>query len=123
MIMLDTNAILFLQAGSKRARPLQKYAGQLLYSPVSLLELRLLEESGRLKLPVKDGKLLLLDDDRFSIDEMPLTDLVLASFAHSWTRDIFDRLIVAHAEIRKVKLATSDHVIIERLPANKILEL
>jgi PIN domain nuclease of toxin-antitoxin system len=123
MILLDTNAIIFLQAGNKRARPLEKYRGQFLCSPVSLLELRLLEESGRLTLPEKNGRLLFLDDPQFPIDEISMTELVLASFANGWTRDVFDRLIVAHADIRRIRLATSDQVIIDRLPANRVLEL
>ncbi len=40
-----------------------------------------------------------------------------------WTRDPFDRLLVAHAQLRGFKLATSDAVILERLDPREVLEL
>jgi PIN domain nuclease of toxin-antitoxin system len=49
LILLDTNALLWLHQGHPRCRPLKRYAGRLYISPVSLLELQLLIEVGRLR--------------------------------------------------------------------------
>jgi PIN domain nuclease of toxin-antitoxin system len=38
-----------------------------------------------------------------------------------WTRDPFDRLLVAHAFYRGWRLATGDHDLIERLGAERCL--
>ena len=48
MILLDTNAIIWLAQGHRRARPLQALA-RLHISPASLLEIQFLVEAGRLR--------------------------------------------------------------------------
>jgi PIN domain nuclease of toxin-antitoxin system len=40
-----------------------------------------------------------------------------------WTRDTFDRLLIAHARLRKWTLATSDQRVITQLRPNEYLEL
>src|SRR5262245_39563193 len=47
VILLDTNAVLWLDRNHPRARPLARWAGRLYVSPASLLEIQLLRESGR----------------------------------------------------------------------------
>jgi PIN domain nuclease of toxin-antitoxin system len=41
----------------------------------------------------------------------------------TWTHDPFDRLIVAHARVRRHRLATADSVLLEHLPASAVVEL
>ena len=45
------------------------------------------------------------------------------SAEETWTRDPFDRLIVAHARLRRVRLATGDGHILERLRPSERVEL
>ncbi len=61
-------------------------------------------------------------DPRWAMDEPPLLACVEKSFDLSWTRDVFDRLLVAHARHRKWRLATGDGEIIDRL-GSQVLEL
>ena len=50
LILLDTNAVLWLHQGHRRARQLEREPGRLYMSPASLLELQFLVEAGRLRL-------------------------------------------------------------------------
>jgi PIN domain nuclease of toxin-antitoxin system len=50
-------------------------------------------------------------------------DLFDAAVDLSWTRDPFDRLIVAHARLRGWRLATGDRVILAELPERSIIGL
>ena len=40
-----------------------------------------------------------------------------------WTRDPFDRLLMAHATLRRWRFATGDRAILERLPADRAMAL
>ena len=122
MILLDTNALLFLVTGHRRARPLARHAGHLVLSPVTLLELTLLEEAGRGRFAV-GGVARAREDDRWMLDDPPLDGLIEASRPLSWTRDPFDRLLAAHALYRGWRLATSDDHVLEHLPNSRTLPL
>jgi PIN domain nuclease of toxin-antitoxin system len=50
-------------------------------------------------------------------------DLFDAAVDLSWTRDPFDRLIVAHARLRGWRLATGDRVILAKLPERSVIGL
>lgn len=50
-------------------------------------------------------------------------DLFDAAADLGWTRDPFDRLIVAHAQLRGWRLATGDRLILTELPANSVIGL
>ncbi|HSA59731.1 MAG TPA: hypothetical protein VLJ37_08615 [bacterium] len=47
-------------------------------------------------------------DTRFQIDDVALENLCLAAFDITWTRDPFDRLLVAHSRVRSLPLGTRD---------------
>jgi PIN domain nuclease of toxin-antitoxin system len=115
MILLDTDALIWLDAGHRRARPLLAQAAPLRVSPASLLELQFLEESGRLRVAIDD----LVADDRWRVDDPPSLQWMLRAAEERWTRDPFDRLIVAHARLRGWRLATADDAILERLRARE----
>lgn len=117
MILLDTNAIVWVLAGHERARPLLGAAGRKYVSPVSLLELRFLEEVGRV------GPTAAADDPRWSVDDPPASLLFRAALEVTWTRDPFDRLLVAHASCRRLRLATGDRRILDHLPPEAVLAL
>jgi PIN domain nuclease of toxin-antitoxin system len=120
VILLDTSALLWLERGHRRSRPLT--AGQRLYiSPATLLELQVLMESGRLRAFRGVTPETIAADDRWLLDDAPSARWFTAATQVGWTRDPFDRLIVAHARLRGWKLATSDAALLDRLgPAESV---
>jgi PIN domain nuclease of toxin-antitoxin system len=50
-------------------------------------------------------------------------DLFDAAIDLPWTRDPFDRLIVAHARVRGWRLATGDRKILGKLPETSVIAL
>ena len=70
MILLDTNALIWLDQGHPRARPLLASGQRLYISPASMLELQVLVEAGRLKL--RTGTIeSALEDSRWALDDPP----------------------------------------------------
>ena len=121
MILLDTNAIIWLLLRHRRTRQLEEQP-RLRASPASILELQLLIESGRLTLA--SGRTLqgIVDDPRWRLDEPPAGAWFDRARELAWTRDPFDRLIVAHALVRRWKLATGDAILADRLrPSERIV--
>jgi PIN domain nuclease of toxin-antitoxin system len=122
MTLLDTNALIWLDQGHRRAKPLTKGSPALYISPASLLELQMLNEVGRITLSA--GALdSLTHDERWMLDDPPAAGWFLRSTDISWTRDPFDRLLVAHARLRGWKLATGDGALLAQLGARERLEL
>ncbi len=123
MILLDTNALIWVYKGHRRSAPLARFKRRLYVSPATLLELQLLTEVGRLRL--RDGASVtqLAEDERWLMDDPPAAAWFERALANRWTRDLFDRLLVAHAQLRGWRLATGDSVIAERLGASGCVEL
>lgn len=121
MILLDTNAVIWLAAGHRRSQPLKRHGGHLRVSPATLLELAFLVEVG--SVAVRGGLERFRDDDRWDIDEISAIDWFEEAESVTWTREPFDRLIVAHAARRRWKLATGDRKICENLPPTGVLVL
>jgi PIN domain nuclease of toxin-antitoxin system len=120
--LLDTNALIWLEQGHRRAKPLLKRDAALYISPASLLELQMLNEVGRIRLSA--GALeALAHDERWLLDDPPAAEWFLRSTDLTWTRDPFDRLLVAHARLRGWRLATGDSVLLAQLGARERLEL
>lgn len=120
MILLDTHVLIWLLAGHRRAAKIPRRQ-RLYVSPVSLLELRFLDEIGRIKLRTDLDEI--SDDDRFAVDDPSTTALFRAAAEESWTRDPFDRLIVGHARLRGFRLCTADSEIVEHLPRAALAEV
>jgi PIN domain nuclease of toxin-antitoxin system len=114
VILLDTNALLWVHQGHRRGRPLAKRAGRLYVSPVSLLEVQFLLEAGRIRLRGGDAADLVADS-RWLVDEPPALAWFQRGLELGWTRDPFDRLLVAHARYRGWRLATGDGELLARL--------
>ena len=121
MILLDTNAVIWLDQNHRRVRTLARSPARLLVSPATLLELQMLDELGRLRL--RAGVRGVIDSDRWQIDEPPALQWFEGSAQESWTRDPFERLIVAHARLRRIRLASGDRAILEQLRASERMEL
>jgi PIN domain nuclease of toxin-antitoxin system len=115
VILLDTNALLWLERGHPRSRPLLRSPGRLYASPASLLEIQVLLEAGRIRLRSAAGVARLAADDRWLVDDPPAAAWFGRALELGWTRDPFDRLLAAHARLRGWRLATGDGELAERL--------
>src|SRR5262249_20636320 len=114
VILLDTNALIWLEQGHSRARKLRAGDDRLYISPANLLELQFLLESGRLRLRGV-GMTDLVQRGPWLLDDPPSAAWFETALDLTWTRDPFDRLLVAHARLRGWRLATGDIGLIERL--------
>jgi PIN domain nuclease of toxin-antitoxin system len=74
-------------------------------SPVTLLEIQYLLESDRLRDLGEGWVDAIRGDDRWDIDSADLLSLCTTAVAVTWTRDPFDRLLVAHAPLRRWRIA------------------
>jgi PIN domain nuclease of toxin-antitoxin system len=122
VILLDTNALIWIDAGHVRSRPLLQRRAPLYVSPASLLELQFLHESGKVRLRNQAIEWV-VNDDRWLVDEPPAASWFLSATEIGWTRDPFDRLLVAHAQVRRWRLATADARILEHLGPAASVEL
>ena len=122
MILLDTNALIWVEQGRGRVRSLVRSHRRLYVSPANLLELQFLIEAGRIRL--RRGNVSeLAEDERWTLDDPPAASWFAATLDLGWTRDPFDRLLVAHARLRGWRLATSDTVLLDRLRDAERLEV
>lgn len=123
LILLDTNALLWLHRGHRRSRPLGRLAGRLYVSPASLLEVQFLVEAGRVGL--RPGAMVsdLSKDERWLLDDPPAAAWFDRALGIGWTRDPFDRLLVAHAAMRRWRLATGDGELVKHLGSAHALAL
>ncbi len=122
MILLDTHAVIWLAQGHRRARVLEPLP-RLYLSPITLLEVQFLAEIGRLRMSPGRSAASLADDERWRVDEPPALKWIAAACPLDWTRDPFDRLLVAHARVRGWRLATADEALLERLADTEVLPL
>lgn len=122
MILLDTLAFLWIEQRKPRAKPLLRDDRRLFISPAMLLELRVLDEVGRFRTPPHVMHAL-LRDERWVLDELPSGAWFLEAANVSWTRDPFDRLLAAHAQVRGWRLATADRNLLEHLGPGGSFEL
>jgi PIN domain nuclease of toxin-antitoxin system len=121
VILLDTNAVIWLDQHHARTRRLARSPSRLYVSPATLLELQFLDEIGRLRL--RSGTRGIVDSESWELDAPPAIEWFEQAAGESWTGDPFDRLIVAHARVRGFRLATADRAVLERLPASARLQL
>ncbi len=123
LILLDTNAIIWLLGGDSRAAMLTARGARLYASPASVLELQFLCESGRLRVRGSASVAQLVHDERWVLDDPSSAAWFEKAIAVGWTRDPFDRLLVAHARLRKWRLATGDAALVARLDPAEVVEL
>lgn len=122
MILLDTNALIWLAQGHRRVASLASGARRLYVSPANLLELQFLIEAGRVRLRGV-GLDAMAHDSRWVLDDPPSADWFQQAWGLTWTRDPFDRLLVAHARLRDWKLATADTAVLDHLDASQTVAL
>lgn len=116
-VFLDTHAVLFLHAGlveefgadSKHLLSV----GTLTFSPAVRLEMKSLHECGKL---VVDPDLVLgrvASELGLCIAGDSLASVADRAMGLTWTRDPFDRLIVANADLHGAALVTRDRRILD----------
>jgi PIN domain nuclease of toxin-antitoxin system len=115
VIYLDTHVVVWLYAGQVELLPksvmLRLEAADLKISPIVALELEYLHEIGRLSVPgVQVVRDLALQIGLVTCD-LPFATVIEHAAQQAWTRDPFDRIIVAHAAATGNELATKDRVI------------
>ncbi|HEY4089447.1 MAG TPA: type II toxin-antitoxin system VapC family toxin [Bryobacteraceae bacterium] len=108
---LDTHAALWLCAGEVRFSPrVLKHLenAELRISPFVLLEMQFLQEIGRLNVGPDQWLDILKRDFEVRICPISVQRVVTEAFKLSWTRDPFDRIIVAQTIAGEGKLITKD---------------
>jgi PIN domain nuclease of toxin-antitoxin system len=115
MIYLDTHVVAWLYAGEldRLPQPVRELLDeeQVVISPMVELELQYLYESGRTTMPGRDVVAALAEEIGLGRCELPFAQVVAGALGESWTRDPFDRLIVAQASARRLPLLTRDQTI------------
>lgn len=97
LILLDTNALIWLQGKHRRSRPLSRWSGRLYVSPANLLEIQFLLEANRIRLRAGTRFDDLVNDPRWILDDPPAVAWFAVARELTWTRDPFDRLLAAHS--------------------------
>ena len=82
--------------------------GDLLVSAATVLEFEFLHEVGRLQASAAKMMALLESEIALRVCDLPFRDVVNQALKESWTRDPFDRLIVANAKASGAPLVTKD---------------
>jgi PIN domain nuclease of toxin-antitoxin system len=115
MIMLDTHVAVALYEGRSGGlgpaarRAIDREPAAL--SPAVLLEIELLHEIGRLREGARTISTRLAEDLAIRVANERFAHVALEALRFGFTRDPFDRLIVAHASVMNAGLITQDTVL------------
>jgi len=116
MIYLDTHVVVWLYAGLLErlsTKAVELIENNALYiSPMVMLELQYLKEIER----INAEPALMCENLAGSIDlqicSKPLLQIITEAMTITWTRDPFDRIIIANASAGNGKLLTKDETIL-----------
>lgn len=116
-VLLDTHLLVWLYAGenerlSDKAKKTIEGA-TLLASPISILEIDFLHEVKKIAVKGQTVLQALEETMGLGIPNDSYFDVITEAGHVSWTRDPFDRLLVAHARLRGIPLLTKDAVLRE----------
>ena len=116
MTHLDTHVVLWLYAGeTERLSAIARErleADELAISPIVQLELQYLRETERI---TADSALIietLASSIGLAFCDLSFARVIIESIQQTWTRDPFDRIIVAQAVARKAPLISKDTTIL-----------
>ncbi len=115
VIHLDTHAVVWLAERSARLSQTAKRLAEreaLFISPAVDFELEVLAEAGRLRSDAGRILSVAMRDYNLIHSAAPFIDVVGRARTFAWTRDPFDRLIVANAMADGVRLLTADTLIL-----------
>ena len=113
-VHIDTHVAVWLAAGEKRRlRPVQGHLRRstIFMSPIVHLEMEVLCEIGRIRAPVADVLDILKEDHGIEEASGNLHTMIQQARLLGWSKDPFDRLIVAHALASGALLLTADETI------------
>jgi PIN domain nuclease of toxin-antitoxin system len=117
-ILLDTHMLLWAALGDPRLSPTAEAiigdgSQELLFSPVSAMEITMKHAAGRLELPDVAPTWIRTRVATFGLIELPLTSehAIEAGLLPRHHRDPWDRLLVAQARVEGVTLLTADAAI------------
>ncbi|MBD3942240.1 type II toxin-antitoxin system VapC family toxin [Microbacterium sp. NEAU-LLC] len=117
MILLDTNALLWLYRDAADLGPAARHAidtsGRVHYSSASILEITVKNLLGRIELPGGAAYPRVFDES--GLVELPFTSrhaAALAAFPALARHDPFDRMLLAQAKVESLDLLTSDAVLL-----------
>ena len=120
MIYLDTHIVVWLYAGQVQtfSQPIKDLINdqELYISPIVRLELKYLYEIQRV---VDDTNTIITDlSNRIGLNicDKDFSAIVDQAMSLSWTRDPFDRIIVANASLSQNHLITKDQNILDHYP-------
>ena len=120
MIFLDTHVLVWLYEGlfDKIPKPVHDQLNSLalLISPMVELELDFLYEIGRISVSGVDIVRYFNAHFGLTVSNVEFYRIIEEAQALTWTRDPFDRLIVANASIYQAKLITKDAKIQKHYP-------
>jgi len=112
VIYLDTHVAAWLYGGRADLIPARARAliedRPVLASPMVALELQYLFETGRTAESAQTVLHALGRDLGLRLCDLPFADVAGAAVRQAWTRDPFDRIIVAQAAVRGAPLVTRD---------------
>lgn len=120
LIYLDTHVAAWLFAGKTDLLPTRARArieeSDLLVSPAAVLELQYLYEIERVAEPAQVVLDALGPEIGLKVCDLPFPRVAEAALGLGWTRDPFDRLIVAQSMVRGAALLTKDRAIHDHYP-------
>ena len=121
MTYLDTHAVAALYQGdlspfSAAALRVIDEEDDLRISPMVLLELEYLHEIKRIKIPARRIVDSLATEIGLKICDASFADVARKALEERWTRDPFDRLILAQARLHDARLVTKDRLLRSRYP-------
>ena len=117
MIHLDTHVLLWLYEKGEAAlgktgrRLVEQHP--ILVSPAVMLELEMLHEIGRMRVGATQVIESLNSTFGLQICDLPFQSTMVHALREGWTRDPFDRLIVANAKAAKAALVSKDQIILK----------
>jgi PIN domain nuclease of toxin-antitoxin system len=116
---LDTHAVAALYQGdlslfSSGALRVIDEEDDLRISPMVLLELEYLHEIKRIKVPARRIVDSLAAEIGLKMCDASFADVARKALEERWTRDPFDRLIVAQARLHGARLVTKDRLLRSR---------
>ena len=116
-VFIDTNIVLWAVRGEfkKLSKIAEKTISEnsLLYSPMVRLELEYLYEIGKIRYDAQQFLNVLHKSLEINEANSSFSAVCANACKIGWTRDSFDRLIVAEADLHKAKLITADEKIIK----------
>jgi len=111
-VYVDTHVIVWMAKGEQehlsRSASQALESDDLFISAAVMLELELLHEIGRLRASAERTLSFLESETGLRVCPLPFHDVVTQALREKWTRDPFDRLIVANAKAAGAPLVTKD---------------